>query len=429
MALTLFLAFVGLLMIRTPIPYVLAIASAIALLVNTDMDTVVILQRMYTASESFSLVAVPFFILAGGFMENGGISKRLVSFASTLVGHIKGGLSMVSIVAAMFFAGVSGSTAADTAAIGSILVPAMVKKKYGRDMATSVVATAGSIGIIIPPSIPMVILGVTAGISIGGLFLGGFIPGILMGIALMIVSYVFASKRNLPAEPKATLPEIWVAFKDAILALMTMVIILGGLRFINKKATEASVVAAVYAFIVGFFIYRELKWADLPEIMIKAAVTSGVVVFCVATASAFGWILAYEKIPAMMADFVLSFSNNKVAVLLLMNLLMLFMGTFLDVAPIIIILVPIIYPIAMKLGVDPIHFGIMTIVNMAIGQCTPPVGIALFVATGISKATLKEILPTYLKYMSAMVVVLLIITVFPDLITFIPRLVMGGGNL
>ena len=426
MAYTLFFAFIVLLVIRTPIPYVLAIASALALIFNTDMDTVVILQRMYTASESFSLVAVPFFILAGGFMENGGISRRLVTFASTLVGHIKGGLSMVSIVAAMFFAGVSGSTAADTAAIGSILVPAMEEKKYGKDMATSVVATAGSIGIIIPPSIPMVILGVTASISIGGLFLGGFIPGILMGLALMIVSYVFAKKRNLPAEPKATLLQIWVSFKDAILALMTMLIILGGIMFGIFTATEASVVAAVYAFIIGFFVYKELKLADLPAIMIKSAVTSGVVVFCVATASAFGWILAYEKIPSMMADLVLSISNDKVAVLLLMNLLMLFMGTFLDVAPIISILVPIIYPIAMKLGVDPIHFGVMTIVNMAIGQCTPPVGIALFVATGISKASLKEILPTYLKYISAMIVVLLLITLFPDLITFIPRLVMGN---
>jgi C4-dicarboxylate transporter DctM subunit len=241
----------------------------------------------------------------------------------------------------------------------------------------------------------------------------------------MIVSYIFAKKRNLPAEPQATLAEVWTSFKDAILALMTMVIILGGIMFGIFTATEASVVAAVYAFIVGFFVYKELKWADLPEIMIKSAVTSGVVVFCVATASAFGWILAYEKIPSMMADLVLSISNDKVAVLMLMNLLMLFMGTFLDVAPIIIILVPIIYPIAMKLGVDPIHFGVMTTVNMAIGQCTPPVGIALFVATGISKISLKALLPTYLKYISAMIVVLLIITVFPDLITFIPHLIMG----
>ena len=427
MATTLFLAFIGLLIIRTPIPYVLAIASCIALLVNTEMDIVVILQRMYTASESFSLVAVPFFILAGGFMETGGISRRLVRFASTLVGHIKGGLAMVSVVAAMFFAGVSGSTAADTAAIGSILVPAMEQKKYGKDMATSVVACAGSIGIIIPPSIPMVILGVTAGISIGGLFLGGFIPGILMGIALMIVSYVFAKKRNLPAEPRATLPEIWTSFKDSILALMTMFIILGGIMFGIFTATEASVVAALYAFIVGVFVYRELKWRDIPEIMVKSAITSGVVVFCVATASAFGWILTYERIPAMMADLVLSISQDKFAVLMLMNLLMLFMGTFLDVAPIIIILVPIIYPIAMKLGVDPIHFGVMTTVNMAIGQCTPPVGIALFVATGISKVALKEMLGTYMKYIGVMIIVLCLITLIPELITFIPRLVMGSN--
>lgn len=426
MATTIFLAFLLLLLIRVPVSFSLAIASAAALIINTDMDTAVILQRMYTASESFSLVAVPFFILAGGFMETGGISRRIVVFASHLVGHIKGGLAMVSVLASMFFAGVSGSTAADTAAVGSILIPAMEKKKYGKDLATSIVACAGSIGIIIPPSIPMVILGVTAGISIGGLFLGGFIPGILMGIALMMTSYLFAKKRNLPAEPRPSLKELWQSFCDSILAIMTAVIIIGGILGGIFTATEASVVAAVYAFIVGFFIYKELKFSDLPRIMVHTAITTGVVVFCVATASAFGWILAAEQIPAMLADLVFSISTQPFIVLILINVLMLFMGMILDVAPIIIILVPIIYPIAMKLGIDPIHFGVMTIVNMAIGQCTPPVGVALFVATGISKIPLGEMLGTYYRFIGAMIAVLLLITLVPDLITFIPRLVMGS---
>ncbi len=426
MAATIFLSFFLLLFCRVPVSFSLALSSVLALVLNSTMDTAVIIQRMYTASESFSLVAVPFFILAGGLMENGGISRRLVKFATTLVGHIRGGLAMVSVVASMFFAGVSGSTAADTAAVGSILIPAMEKRNYGKDMATSIVACAGAIGIIIPPSIPMVILGVTAGISIGGLFLGGFVPGILIGIALMVTSYIFAKKRDLPAEPRCSGGEVWTSFKDSILAIMTAIIILGGILSGVFTATEASVVAAVYAFIVGFFIYRELRLSDLPRIIAQTGVTTGVVVLCVATASAFGWILAAERIPALLAEFVFSISTNPFTVLLLVNALMLFMGMILDVTPIIIILIPIVFPIIMKLGIDPIHFGVMTIVNMAIGQCTPPVGVALFVATGISKISLGAMLNTYYRFIGAMIVVLVLITLIPDLITFIPRLVMGG---
>lgn len=426
MAATIFASFFLLLAFRVPVSFSLALSSLLALVLCTTIDTAAIVQRMYTATESFALLAVPFFILAGGLMENGGISRRLVAFATALVGHIRGGLAMVSIVASMFFAGVSGSTAADTAAVGSILIPAMERRGYGKDMATSVVACAGAIGIIIPPSIPMVILGVTASISIGGLFLGGFIPGILIGIALMITSYIFAKKRDLPAEARASLGGLWKSFTDSILAIMTAVIILGGILSGVFTATEASVVAAVYAFIVGFFVYRELKLADLPRIIAQTGVTTGVVVMCIATASAFGWILAIERVPAMMAEFVFSLSTNPFVVLLLVNALMLMMGMVLDVTPIIIILIPIVYPIIMKLGIDPIHFGVMTIVNMAIGQCTPPVGVALFVATGISKVSLGQIIGTYYRFIGAMVMVLVIITLIPDLIMFIPRLFMGG---
>lgn len=425
MAATIFITFLLLLLIKVPVSFSLGIASAAALMLASDIDTLIIAQRMYTSSESFSLIAVPFFILAGGFMETGGISRRLVKFSSTLVGHIKGGLAMVSVVAAMFFAGISGSTAADTAAIGSILIPAMEKKKYRRDMATSVQAAAGAIGIIIPPSIPMVILGITAGISIAGLFLGGILPGILMGVALMITSYIFAKKRNLPSEPRASFQEIVRSFLDSILAIMTMVIIMGGILTGVFTATEASVVAALYSFIVGFFIYKEITRKDIMPILVQTGVTTGMVILCVATASSFGWILGAERIPVKLAQAIFSLSENTYVILTLMNLLLLFMGTFLDIAPIIIIVVPIIYPIAMKLGMTPIHFGIMTIVNMAIGQCTPPVGISLFVATSISKAPLGEILGTYLKYLLAMLIVLFLITFVPELITFIPKMVLG----
>lgn len=425
MVATIFIVFILLMLIKVPVSFSLLISSITSLILAGNIDSIVVVQRMYASSESFTLIAIPFFIMAGGFMETGGISKRLVDFAYALIGHIKGGLAMVSVVAAMFFAGVSGSTAADTAAIGSILIPAMTKKGYGKDLATSVMATAGSIGIIIPPSLPMILLGVTCSISIGGLFLGGFIPGILVGVALMVTSYIFAKKRNLPAEPRATFKEVVIKFKDSILALMTMVIIMGGIMGGVFTPAEASIVAAIYSFIVGFFIYRELKFKDIPRIMVQTAVTTGVVVLCITTASSFGWILAAESIPLKIANAVLTLSSNKFVVLSLINILLLFMGTFLDPAPIIIILVPIILPIAMKLGISPIHFGVMTIVNMAIGQCTPPVGVSLFVATGISKASLGEIIGTFSKYILTMIIVLFIIAFIPATVTFIPELVMG----
>jgi len=271
----------------------------------------------------------------------------------------------------------------------------------------------------------MIILGITGSISIGGLFLGGVFPGILMGLALMVTSSLFAKKRNLPSEVRATWTERRHAFTDSILALMTMVIIMGGILSGVFTATEASVVAAFYSFIVGRFVYGELKWSAIPEILVKTGITTGVVVLCIATASSFGWILAAEQIPDKIAKAVFALSENRLVILFLMNALMLFMGTFLDISPIIIILVPILFPIARQLGVTPIHFGIMTIVNMAIGQCTPPVGISLFVATGIAKAKLGEILGAYMKYLLTMIVVLAIITIFPQIITFLPQMVMG----
>lgn len=424
MGILLFLSFAILLILQMPVSFSLVISSMTALWFLSDISLISIIQRMYTSSSSFTLVAIPFFILAGGFMENGGISRRLVKFASCIVGHIKGGLTFASILGAMFFAGISGAAAADTAAVGSILIPAMVKKGYGKDIATSVMATAGSIGIIIPPSIPMILLGVTANISIGALFAGGIIPGILMGFGLMITSYIYAVVRKLEPEPKASMQELWKSFKEAILAIMTMVIIVGGIVGGIFTPSEASVVAAIYAFVVGMFVYKELKIKDLPKIFLSTASTTGVVVLCIAAASSFGWILTAESIPEKITAFIFGISTNKWIILFLVSALMLFMGTFLDITPIIIIVIPIVFPIIMKLGIHPVHFGLITIVNMAIGQCTPPVGITLFVSTGISGAALGEVLMTYLKYVLTMILVLILIILIPEITTFLPR-VMG----
>ncbi len=422
MASTLFLIFVAFLIFQMPVSFSLIISTILAMFIASDIDSVAIVLKLFRSCGNYHLIAIPFFILAGGFMESGGISRRLVNFSSALIGHVRGGLANTSVAAAMFFAGLSGAAAADTAAVGSLLIPAMKRKGYGSDIATSVMATAGSIGIIIPPSIPMIILGVTAGVSIGGLFMGGVFPGLLMGLSLMVVNYVYCKVRRIEPEERVTFRELVRSCLDSILAILTVVIIVGGIVGGIFTATEASVVAAFYSFIVGFFIYKELKVKDLPVIFVKSAITTGVVVFTVAAASGFGWILTAENIPSEIAAIVISLSDSKWVIMLLLNGLFLIMGTFLDPSAIIIILVPIVWPIVMKIGIEPIHFGVAMIVNMAIGQCTPPVGIALFVATGISGITLNDVLKCYWKYLAAMVLVLLLVIFVPSFSTWLPSM-------
>lgn len=416
----LLITFVVLLVLKVPVSISIMSASIIALLTCSSIDVVAVIQRMYVSCESFSLLAVPFFIMAGGFMEGGGISRRIVNFASALIGHIKGGLAMTSVLASMIFAGISGSAAADTAAIGSILIPAMDEDGYGKDMATSVVATGGAIGIVIPPSIPMVLIGVACNISIGKLFLGGIIPGILIGLSLMIISYIYARKRNLSTYPRSSLKKILHATKEAFWALLTIVIILGGIMSGFFTATEAAAIASVYTLFVGLFIYKELNIKRVAEIMYESAITTGVVVLCIATASAFGWILSAEDVPTAIANGIVSLSSNKIVIMLLINAVFLCLGMIMDIAPIILVVVPIMYPIAMSLGLSPVHFGIMAVVNMAIGQCTPPVGVALYVAMGISKEKIANIYKTYYAYLAAMIMVLLLVTFVPALSEFLP---------
>ncbi|HUZ18280.1 MAG TPA: TRAP transporter large permease, partial [Spirochaetia bacterium] len=333
----LFVTFMVLLVLEMPVSFSLLIATIVAMVLYSKIDLITVIVNMFSATSNFSLLAVPFFILAGGFMERGGISRRLVAFASNAVGHIRGGLANTSVVAAMFFAGLSGAAAADTAAVGSLLIPAMKKKGYGKDISTSVMATAGSIGIVIPPSIPMIILGVTAGVSIGGLFMGGVIPGILMGVALMVVNYIYTRIRKIEPEPRATFKETVRSFGDSLLALLTVVIIVGGIVFGIFTPTEASIIASIYAFIIGFFVYRELHLKDLPDILIKAAVTTGIVLLTIAAASSFGWILAAEQIPAQIASFLIALTGNKLVLLMLLNVFFIILGTFLDPSAIIII--------------------------------------------------------------------------------------------
>jgi C4-dicarboxylate transporter DctM subunit len=423
----LFGSFAVLAIIGLPIAVVLGLSSILALSTYSKIPLMVVAQRMFTATDSFPLMAIPFFMMAGALMETGGISRRLINLANKIVGGLPGGLALVGIVTCMFFAAISGSGPATVAAIGSILIPAMVDAGYDIGFAAAVMAAAGAIGVIIPPSIPMVTYGVVGGVSIGSIFLGGFGSGIVVGLSLLIVSYLISKKRGYRgSEKRSSFVDLLKAIKDAFWALLMPVIILGGIYGGIFTPTEAAAVAVVYGFLVGFLIYRELKIKDLPKIFVNTAVSTSVVMFIIATAQVFGWIMTSQRIPEAIAQGFINLSSNPYVILLLVNILLLIVGCFMETNAAIIILAPIFIPLMIKIGVDPILFGIIMVVNLAIGMVTPPLGVNLFVACGIGKLTLERISKAVVPFILAMVAALLLITYIPDISMFLPRMLMGG---
>lgn len=414
----LFLFFV----IRVPIAFAMGLSAAIAMVFFYHVPITVAVQQMFTSNDSFPLLAVPFFMLAGALMESGGISRRLVNFASALVGFIHGGLAHVTIMASMFFAGISGAAAADTAAVGTLMIPEMKKRNYDAGFASALQAASGSLGVIIPPSIPMVIYGVMASTSIGALFLGGIGVGILVGLSLMVVSYVISKRRGYSPEKNFSFLRVWTTFKEALWALGTPVIIVGGIMTGIFTATESAVVATDYALIVGFFIYKELKIKNLPGIFIKSAITSALVMFIIANASVFGWILAFEQIPQTLTDTFTSLTRNPVALLLIINLLLLIIGTFIETASALIIFVPLLVPLIPHLGIHPVHFGVLMVFNLAIGMLTPPMGICLIVSCSIAGISLERVSRAVLPFVLVMFVDLLIVCFVPFITTYLPGL-------
>lgn len=331
---------------------------------------------------------------------------------------------MVSIVACMFFAAISGSSAATTAAIGGIMIPAMVKHNYDIGFASAVNAASGTIGIIIPPSIPFVTYAVLTGASVGAMFLGGMIPGLLMGLSLMFLVYLISRGRGYKDEEKATWRECWIAFKNAILAIIMPVIVIGGIYTGFFTPTEAAVVAVVYAFVIGVFVYRELKPKIIMEVLTESAVSTAGILFLIAAASLFGWILTNNRIPDAIAKWLLGVSQNPLVILMLVNVLLLVVGTFLDTTAALIILVPILFPICQKIGIDPIHFGLIVCVNLAIGQVTPPFGICLFVACGVAGIKLEQIVKSVIPFILVLIVDVILVTYLPQLSTWLPRMLM-----
>jgi tripartite ATP-independent transporter DctM subunit len=420
--------FALLMVLRVPITFSLALAS-IATATYLNIPLMAIVQQMVQGVKSFSLLAIPFFIIAGEMMGRGGIALKLINLANVLVGRIRGGLAMVNVVESMFFGGISGSAVADVASTGTIMIPLMKKSGYDDDFSVAITVTSATQGIIIPPSHNMIIYSVAAGgVSVGRLFLAGFVPGVTLGIALMIISYIISIKRNYPKEKKYSFKEAVKIFGDAFLGLMTAVIIMGGVVSGVFTATESAAVAAIYAFIITFFVYKEIPLKEFKGILYSTLKTLTMVMALIASASAFSWLMAYLRIPAIATEFLISITNNKILLLMLINVLLLLLGMIMDMAPLILIVTPILYPVVVgKLGLSPIHFGIILMINLAIGLCTPPVGSALFVGCAVGKISIEKAAKAMIPFYFVMVIVLLLITYVPQITMFVPNLIMPGG--
>lgn len=414
----------GAVILGVPIAFAIAISGTAYLVFESAVPVLVVAQRMVVGVNSFTLLAIPLFLLAGALMAEGDITPRIMRFAASLVGHIPGGMAMVMVVSCMLFGAISGSGVADVAAIGSIMLPAMKTQGYRKPFSASLLGCAGSLGTIIPPSIIMVVLGVSMGASIGKLFLGGIIPGLMTGGALMLISYVFAVKEHYPRLPKANIKEVFDSFRGAILPLLTPLIIIGGILEGIFTATEAGAVAALYALILSMFVYKKVTFGRFLEICLEVARTSAVVLFIIAGASLFGWVLTVEDIPQKVAAAILAISSSYWVIMILFNLLLLALGMFMETIAIVIILVPIFFPIMQSLGVDPIHLGVMMCVNLAIGANTPPLGIDLITACKVADIPYEDSFRYITPFLGAMILALVLIIAFPGIVTFLPNLVM-----
>jgi C4-dicarboxylate transporter, DctM subunit len=415
----------GLLAINVPVAVTFGLAAALFLALLTDIPLTLIPQQMFGGTDSTVLQAVPFFLLAGALMDKGGISRRLIHFANVLVGWVTGGLAMVSVLASMFFAGISGSAAADSAAVGSVMIPAMARKGYAKDFAAALIACAGTIGTMIPPSIPMIIYGVTTGTSIGALFIAGVVPGTLMGLVLMVHAYAVSRRRGYHGLSFPSPRETWTAFREASLTLLMPILVVGGILGGVFTPTEAAAIAVFYSLVLGGLVYRELAWSHLPGILLTTGVGTGVVMFLIATSTAYGWILAREGIPLALATSFTGMTGNPWVFLLLANLLLLVVGTVMETVPSIIIFAPVLLPLAKRLDVDPVFFGVLMVVNLSIGLASPPSGATLFVSTAIADEPLDRVCRAVWPLFFSMVGILVLITLVPPLAMWLPGVVYG----
>ena len=411
-----------------PIGFSIGLACVAYSLTQGTVNMGYIASGLFASCDSFPLMAIPFFILSGALMEGGGLSRRLVQFFDSIVGHLTGGLAIVTVITCMFFGAISGSGPATTAAIGAIMVPTMVEKGYDKKFAMALVAAAGCLGVIIPPSIPMVSYGISVNASIATMFMAGFLPGIVLGTLLIVMAVQICKRNGFTGNgEKFSIKKVWAAFKDAFWAILSPVIILGGIYSGHFTPTEAAVVSVVYALLVGLFAYKELDLKKTYRKFAEAASTHGTVNIIVGTSTILGRVLTLEQIPDAIANAMISFTDNKIVMLLIINLLLLACGCLLETNSSILILAPILLPVVMNYGVDMIHFGIIMVVNLAIGFITPPVGVNLFVACGIGKIPFADLVKRIIPFLIALIVGLILITYIPAISLTLPRLLGYRG--
>ncbi len=419
------ISFIILLVLNVPVAFCMGISTLLAIMVLGDLPSfLVVAQNMATGINSFSLLAIPFFILSGLFMGHGGIARRLIDFTNVVVGRFRGGLAFVNIVTCMLFGSISGSAAAAVSSIGGFMIPLMNKMGYHRDFNTAITVTAATTGLLIPPSNVMIVYSLATGgaCSIAAIFIAGILPGIMVGLALMIVAGFVSAKHNYGKGEKFPLNESILRFFKAIPALLLIIIVLGGILKGIFTATEASAIAVVYSFILSVCIYREVKIKELPAIILQSAITTAVVMLLIATSMAMSWLLARQNVPQNISAFLLGLTESKILILLIINIMLLVVGTFMDMTPAVLIFTPIFLPIVKSYGVNPLHFGIMLIMNLCIGLCTPPVGTCLFLGCGIGNTTVTKVIRHILPFFGAMVITLFICTYVPWFSMVLPKL-------
>ncbi len=424
-ALFIFALLIVLMLTGMPISIALGLTVLSFLFTMTDVPVEAVALKLFTGIEKFEIMAIPFFILAGNFLTHGGVARRMIQFATSMVGHWHGGLALAGVLACALFAAVSGSSPATVVAIGSIILPAMVKQGYPKSFGAGVITTSGALGILIPPSIEMVMYSVSTNTSVGKLFMAGVIPGLMLAALLGLTTWILARKHNYPRMDKASWTERWLAFRRSAWGLLLIVIVMGGIYSGIFTPTEAAAMAAVYAFIIAVFVYKDLNLQQVPKVLLDSAAMSAMLLYIITNAVLFSFLMTSEGIPQAMAGWIMDKGFGLVSFLLVVNLLLLLAGNVMEPSSIVLIMAPILFPVAIALGVDPVHFGIIMVVNMEIGMCHPPVGLNLYVASSITKMGITELTVAVLPWLCTMLVFLLLITYVPQISLWLPNLVFS----